>query len=283
MKKVNKGSIASPSLLVSPVLSKSVLPRLVLLAVVLLSLNEPAHAAQLQLSDSASWAAQLGASILLYLHIIGGGLGMVFGTLAILSRKGQSIHRLAGKGFFVSMLVCYGVGAGVAPFLNEGQRPNFVAAVLALYLLITAWLAAKRPNPTIGRIEYLGLLVAVSIVILGLVFMRQGVMDPSGTVDGSPPQAFIMFVLIGGIAVLEDFRVIWRRSLNGIARISRHLWRMCMSLFIAMASFFLGQQQILPEAMRGTFWQFGPVLFPLIATVIWLTLQWIEARRKPSS
>ena len=42
------------------------------------------------------------------------------------------------------MFVTYLIGAGVAPFLETGQRPNFVAGVLALYLLTSGVMAAMR-------------------------------------------------------------------------------------------------------------------------------------------
>ena len=214
----------------------------------------------------------VGAGILLYAHIIGGALGLVSGTVAVLSRKGARLHRAAGSVFFLSMFVAYAIGAGVAPFLEEQQRPNFVAGVLALYLLITAWLAARRENPAVGAPEWIGFITAGSILAAGLYFMHQGANHPSGTVDGSPPQAFILFSVFGGFAALGELNVIIRRKITGVSRISRHLWRMCASLFIAAGSFFLGQEQILPEFMLGTFWQFGPVLFPILAMLFWLIL-----------
>jgi hypothetical protein len=178
------------------------------------------------------------------------------------------------------MFISYAVGALVAPFLHEGQRPNFVDGVLALYLLITAWLAAKRVNPVVGRTEKIGLAVALSVFIAGILFMLQAANDPSGTVDGSPSQAFVLFVVVAGAAALGDVRAIMRGTINGATRIARHVWRMCVSLFIASASFFFGQQQLLPEAMLGTLWQYGPVLFPLTAMLVGLLALRLSKHRR---
>jgi hypothetical protein len=41
------------------------------------------------------------------------------------------------------------------------------------------------------------------------------------------------------------------------------LWRMCLAMFIATASFFLGQAKVLPESMR---------IFPLLAIPVVLVL-----------
>ncbi|ESQ74528.1 hypothetical protein [Asticcacaulis sp. AC402] len=114
------------------------------------------------------------------------------------------------------------------------------------------WQARLRA-PKVGWIEYGGLATALAIVAAGGLFMWQGANDPSGTVDGSPPQAFALFIVAGLFAASGEIHVIIRRSIAGVSRISRHLWRMCMSLFIASGSFFLGQQQTLPPAMVGTF------------------------------
>ena len=232
----------------------------------------PAHATKLEISPEAPLWQHVGADLLLLLHIGGGALGMVAGMMAILSPKGQPIHRAAGNLFFVSMFVCYSIGAVVAPFLTDGQRVNFIAGVMALYLLITSWLAATRRVPRIGSIEYIGLVVAIIIALCGFLFMQIAANHPSGTVDGSPHQAFILFIIVGIISALGDMNVIWRQAITGVSRISRHLWRMCMSLFIATGSFFFGQEQVLPDWLVGSVFQSAPVFFPLVAIPVWLVL-----------
>ncbi|GGE48652.1 hypothetical protein GCM10011367_24340 [Marinicauda pacifica] len=249
--------------------------------VVSVGIGAPAWADRLEAPADAPLLARLAVDALLYLHIGGGALGLTSGTIAILSRKGAPTHRLAGRVFFLSMFVSYAIGAGVAPFLESGQRPNFIAGIVALYLLLTAWRAARRSDLTAGAAEYAGLVAAALIVAAGVLFSYQGANHPSGTVDGSPPQAFILFMVVGGFAVLGDVHLILRRQLSRTARIARHLWRMCTSLFIAAASFFFGQQQFLPDFMIGTPWQYGPVLFPLIALVVWQVLIRIPKRRAP--
>lgn len=247
---------------------------LISLGVVLLMSFAPASATKLEVDAAAPLWMHIGAGVLLYLHIGGGALGILSGTVAIFSRKGEAIHRTAGKVFFVSMLVCYVVAVAVAPFLADGQRPNFIAGVMALYLLWTSWLAATRREPLVGVIEYAGLAVAVLIAAAGALFIHLGANDPSGTVDGSPPQAFTLFLIVGVIAALGDMHVIVRRSITGVSRISRHLWRMCMSLFIASGSFFFGQEQMLPDWLRGSLLQSIPVFLPLGAILIWLV--WVR-------
>jgi uncharacterized membrane protein len=102
----------------------------------------------------------LGADALLVLHIGGGALGLLSGAVALTARKGETLHRAAGNVFFISMLSMAGVGASVAPFLPDGQRPNFVAGVMTLYMLVTAWVAAKRERVDAGAFTAAGFAIA---------------------------------------------------------------------------------------------------------------------------
>lgn len=220
-------------------------------------------------ADAPQWM-HIAADVLLVTHITGGTVGILSGAVALATRKGDTWHRAAGNIFFVAMSAMAAVGAGVAPFLDEGQRPNTVAGLMALYMIVTAWIAGKRERIGAGPAEVAGFVIGTLIAAAGATFAIQGANDPSGTVDGSPPQAFIAFMIIGTIAALSDLKVILAGGLSGAGRIARHLWRMCTALFIATGSFFLGQQKFLPEEIRGTLLQFAPVLLPLILMLFWL-------------
>jgi uncharacterized membrane protein len=211
-----------------------------------------------------------GADIILLLHITGGTVAMVAGAVALVSRKGDNLHRVAGTVFFLAMLVMAGIGATVAPFLTDGQRPNTVAGVLTFYLVLTAWTTVQRQDGGVSRFAIVGFAVALGSAIAGLLFAIEAQASPTGTIDDSPPQAFYLFMIMGGMAAATDLKVILRGGISGAPRIARHLWRMCVGLFIASGSFFLGQQQMLPSFMRGTLWQFAPVLAPLLFMIYWL-------------
>src|ERR1051326_3858253 len=198
-----------------------------------------AYADRLHVAPDASPWMQAGALALLILHIGGGGVGILSGAAALVFRKGSRLHRIAGKGFFTAMFTSYTVATCVAPFLNRGQRTNTVAGILALYLLLSGWRASKQRELRAGAFEYAGLAVALLIVGAGLLFMQMSATAHSRTVDGAPAQAFIAFAAFGAVAALGELHVIVRGTISGVSRIARHLWRMCLSLFIASGSFFL--------------------------------------------
>jgi hypothetical protein len=208
------------------------------------------------------------ADTLLVLHIGGGTLGMMSGTVAAVARKGGKLHQDAGKLFLFSMLAMAGVGAAVAPFLND--RPSTIAGILTFYLVLTGWLTLRRSPRQAGAVEFGGLLVASCVAAAGIFFMQLAAHSPTHTVDGVPPQSFYLFVIVGGIAALSDLKVLVSGGIAGPQRIARHLWRMFTALAIATGSFFLGQQKVMPEFMRGSPLLFIPAFAPLVLMFFWL-------------
>ncbi|MBI1213078.1 MAG: hypothetical protein GC190_16565 [Alphaproteobacteria bacterium] len=231
--------------------------------------------AVLHLAPDAPAVLRTAADFALIFHIGGGSLGMISGAAALVFKKGSAAHRAAGNIFFVSMLTMSGIGAVVAPMLND--RVSSTAGVLTFYLVATAWAAALRKDGNIGVFERIAIVVPLSVLVVGAIFIYMAAHDPSGTVDRQPVQALYIFLLIGAIAALGDVHNILRRGLSGAQRIARHLWRMCFSLFIATGSFFLGQQQVLPKEWHGSPLLFLPVLAPLALMVFWLARTYLTA------
>ncbi len=236
---------------------------------------EPAQATRLEVDSDAHAILKFGAAIILYAHILGGFIGLISGVVASLSKKGSNLHRGVGMIFFAAMLVCYVIGALVAPFLSDGQRPNFVAAVLALYLLISGVDAARKKPYTAGYRNVIGLFVSLGVAVMGATFVYMGYQSDTGTVDGSPPQAFILFILAGMLALAGEIRVIIKRTLPNADRIARHLWRMCFSFFIASGSLFFGQAQLFPEWFNTSILPGLLSFFPIFILVFWWTkIKW---------
>ncbi|MCW8090515.1 hypothetical protein [Alteromonas sp. ASW11-130] len=243
-----------------------------LIASIFLTLLLPteANANNLVADPNSHWLFHFGASVMLYGHIGGGVLGILSGLVASLAVKGGHFHRLAGRVFVVSMAVCYLIAAFVAPFLDSQQSTNFVASVLALYLLITGVTAARRKHFVAGYGEKIGLGVAAIITTMGGLFMYLAQQSPNGSFDGSPPQAYVLFIVAGGLALIGEINVLVRKTLTAKARISRHLWRLCMSFFIASGSLFFGQTQVFPTWFETSILPVAFGFFPLAVLIIYI-------------
>ncbi|MES2102428.1 MAG: hypothetical protein V4634_00300 [Pseudomonadota bacterium] len=224
----------------------------------------------LQVSAGSSELVRAAATLVLFLHIGAGSIGLLSGAAALIFRKGSRLHRMAGQLFVGSMLTMSAIGAGVAPFLPVPERATVVAGVVTFYLVLTAWTAVRRKAGTVGPFDIGALFVSLGITAASLTLIWMASYSPTGTLDGQPRQAFYLFVIIGAIAAVGDVRLILRRGIAGGERIARHLWRMCAALFIAAGSLFLGQQQVFPASLRGSPWLFVPEMAVLALLLFWL-------------
>jgi hypothetical protein len=94
--------------------------------------------------------------------------------------------------------------------------------------------------------------------------------SPTGRLDSLPAAAHYPFAVVMLIAAAGDLNFLLRRALTGRQRLARHLWRMSAALFIAAASFFLGQQDEFPQALKGLPIWFVPPFATLAAMIFWL-------------
>jgi hypothetical protein len=204
---------------------------------------------------------------LLILHILGGTLGLIAGTIAMIARKGGQLHRRSGNIFTLAMLTLATSGFWLA--ILKSQISNVIAAVLTFYLIGSAWLAGRRRDGT-GLLDWIGLFLCLASAAGVLTLGVRAVYSSSGTDNGAPA---VMSFLFGGILLLAaagDTRVLAHGGISGRPRIVRHLWRMCVGLFIATGSFFLGQPQVFPAALRGSIYLIVPAVLPLPLLIFWL-------------
>jgi hypothetical protein len=68
---------------------------------------------------------------------------------------------------------------------------------------------------------------------------------------GFPTALYSVWASVAFLSAAGDVRMLVRGGVFGAHRIVRHLWRMCFALFIAAASFFLGQLKAFPASLRG--------------------------------
>jgi hypothetical protein len=217
------------------------------------------------------------AAAVLWLHIGGGTVGILSGFAAIVAPKGQRFHRLAGKDIVLGMLVMAVIGALVSPLI--GKRLDAIMGAFTTYLVLTSWMSIKRQPSTIGAFEKGALLFALALGGTALWYGWLAMNSATGKVAGYPAAGYFTIAIMLGLCAAGDLSVLLRGGLAGAARLTRHLLRMCAALFIAVASFFLGQQKVFPIAWRGSPIWFIPVALVLIALLYWLVR--VRIKRRP--
>ena len=218
---------------------------------------------------------RLAAESILLLHIGAGVVGIGSGFAAMGLRKGSRLHAMAGQVFVVSMLIMASIGAVVSPLLP--QRANVVPALLTLYLVLTGWRSARDRSGDAGVAEIGGLIFALFTVAVGLTFALDAAMSPTGLLDDERPSAYLAFTAFPLLAAALDVAVILRGRLSRPHRITRHIWRMSLALFIAAGSLFLGQPKVFPAWLRGSPIMFVPELAILGLMLFWLARTFVTA------
>ena len=201
-------------------------------------------------------------NILMAIHIGAGLLALPAGTAAVAARKGGRLHARAGTVFLGSMLVLGVTASILEPFRTPPGSP--VGGILVCYFVLTSWFAARRRDGISGSFEKLACAGALSLAALMIWGGFNGASTPAGP---GPVFALGGFSLLAG---LLDLNAILRGKLAPAQRIARHLWRMCFAFFIATGSFFLGQQDVLPQAVRGSAWLFVLAFAPFGVMAFWL-------------
>lgn len=202
------------------------------------------------------------------IHIAAGTVALLTGTVAFAVRKGARVHVLAGTWFCVSMFVLGVTASILSPFKTPPESP--VGGIMVCYFVATAWRAARNREGIAGRFDRIACAV---ILVIAALTLGQGVERIVAEPGEFPevPSAGALFSL-GAVCLfagLVDLKFIFGGALSARQRTVRHLWRMCFAFFIATGSFFLGQQEVMPEVMQGS-----PVLIALAFAPFGLMVFW---------
>ena len=210
------------------------------------------------------------------LHIAGGTVGLLAGTVAVLAAKGARLHRAAGTVFLASMLVMAGFADYLAVAIPD-QIPNLLVGTFVIYLVATAWLAVRRKEGTIGCAEKMACAVILCLCLpLALLsfelaaglrpFLRSAV-----PLEGPVRIALYSVTFLFALAAIGDVRMLWAGGITGVRRIGRHLWRMCLGLAMAAGSAFTnGLPRLLPHGVHVPL----PLLFVPQLAVLALLVFW---------
>jgi uncharacterized membrane protein len=231
---------------------------------------------------------QMTYSPLLIVHICCGLVGLLSGSAALAARKGGRVHRRAGDTFVVSMMCMAASGAYLG--FAKSDLSNVIAGGFTFYLVATAFLTVKRNEGETGRAEFGLLLVGVAVGATAMIFGWLAAHRPAGS-KGDPAALYFTFGSVILLAAAGDVRVLARGGVSGIPRLVRHLWRMCVGLFIAAGSFFLGtasktglRARLFTQEIRKTHLPEVPVLLVVALMISWLfRVRYSKAYRMPTS
>jgi uncharacterized membrane protein len=217
--------------------------------------------------------------MLLPIHIAAGGLAILLGAVALLVKKGGTIHRRSGLLFVYAMLVM-GFSASILGFLKSPTDGNVFAGLMTAYFVGTALTTVRPVSPWTRGINAAALTVVAGLALGTIVTGVTAFNNPGASPGGVPYRTvgvmsfFLATVII--LAAMGDVRVILSDRFGaprGGPRLARHLWRMCFALFIAAGSFLSIRERVakvLPEPFTTLPMRAVPILLLFGAMFYWL-------------
>jgi len=189
--------------------------------------------------------------LLTLFHILSGTLCVGAGGTAFLAAKGKPVHRAAGTVFLVSMLATALSGALIGILEPERLLITAFAGLLAAYLVLTGWRAARWRTSRPGRFEWVAL-AAILAGTAGLATLAVlALQTETGRLLGFAGEDYLMLAMMSALGAIADLTLLVRGPLSPRHRIARHLWRMGLAYFIAVGSFFTGPgARVFPEALQ---------------------------------
>lgn len=211
------------------------------------------------------------------IHILAGSLALLAGGVALYAAKGAKTHRQSGMVFLWAMLAMT-LSAVVIGVLHE-QRFNTSQGAFTCYLVVTGYLALKERLYAVRSIAIGSMLLALGIAAYDVKLGMEALASSTGSINGIPAPAMFIFGGMALLAAIGDLLAMTRKEFPARYRVGRHLWRMCLALWIATASFFLGQANFIPEPLRILPLLVFPVLLVFGATIYWIVR--VSIRKKP--
>jgi len=210
--------------------------------------------------------------MLLAIHVAAGGLAIVLGAMALLVKKGGTIHRRSGL-LFVSAMLVMGTSASILGFRKSPTDGNVFAGFMVAYFVGTALTTVRPVSPWTRRFNVAALGVAVGLASIDIAAGVKAFNSPRGSLNGVPFPMFFFLATVLILAAIGDLRIMRFGMHRGGPRLARHLWRMCFALFIAAGSFFSIRARvakILPEPLTTAPMRALPILLLFGAMFYWL-------------
>lgn len=214
-------------------------------------------------------------------HVAAGTVAIAAGAAALIARKGAQIHVRGGTLFVVTMGLSSLLGAVLGLMDAANFYITFHAGVLGVTLIVSSWLTVRAKTERLSAlttaVSLINLINAASLLTLGLLATGA----ENGRFLGFAASSYFFLFAMTAIAAAGDVSLVFRKTLSRTHRIARHLWRMCLSFFIAAGSAFTGPgAEIFPEAIRRSGLLSLPELLILLALLFWLAHTYWSGRSR---
>ncbi len=204
--------------------------------------------------------------VLLYIHIIGGGLSLLVGLLILFLEKGNKRHVLLGNIFYWSLL-CSSTMA-IPMSIMHTNTFLLLIGIWTLYMLITGkrFLHIKKSIDVTKLdwgISYAMLVVAIVFITLGIYVIAH---------ENSFGFVVVVFGVIGLLFVNNDIKAYRGKSKVKNFGLMIHIQRMMGAMIASITAFIVVNNTILPAILA---WLLPTVC--LVPLIIYWVRKWGKA------
>jgi uncharacterized membrane protein len=179
--------------------------------------------------------------IFLAIHILGGSIGLLSGTLVMFLPKGNLLHRKIGKIFFVGMCIA-GLVSLVLAILHP-SRFLFLIGVFTLYMVIAGkqYLSFQNPN---YQAKWFNWLLTIIMLCFGatLIFLGIRILP-----NDSFAWVYLSFGFISLNFVRTDYFNFKNLNTKPNFALTGHLQRMCGAYIASLTAFLVVNVKFLPS------------------------------------
>lgn len=180
--------------------------------------------------------------VTLFVHVISGGIALLSGLGAILTKKGQKKHILSGSIYFWSMLSVIITGLVVGFYRN-----NLFLQAIAIFSFYMAFTGKRvlrykkeiKPTTIDWSMNLLAMFVSISMLTWGILILIQ-----RGFV-GAAPMLLVFGALLFSMT-LNDAKKMWKKNLVKNAWLLDHISRMGGSFIATSTAFLLVNTRVEP-------------------------------------
>ena len=216
-------------------------------------------------------------SLIGYIHFLAGGITLVAGGTALFSTKGSKLHRFFGRVF-----VCFMLALTTSGLLLSVQRDilfTVFLGLLTLYCFLSGWASVSRWYVA-KWVCKLSPVMALTLCVGATMGGVKAAHSATGTLNDLPAGAFYFIAAVSFLCAVLDLSY-WRKpTLSRKQQLIRHVWRMGFALFLSASIFFLGNNHVIPEALRTPLILSMPVLLVVVVTSIYIILLALRVKLK---
>lgn len=186
---------------------------------------------------------ELTFKVFLFIHIFSGTIGLLSGTLNMINKKGNKLHKQIGLFFFYGMLI-----NGISALVVAGIHFNiflFIVGVFSIYMVSTAQRFLYLRGIHTGQKPKNGdWIVTYSMLLFGLFFMIYG-----GALVAFSKNFGIVLLVFGIISLLmvkQDIAIYRGNIKNTNYWLLIHIGRMVGAYIASITAFLVVNNTILP-------------------------------------